>query len=174
MVAAWPEPETLAHWIDEDAEHAVGLLCSVVGAVRSTRARYNIAPKQELDVTVKAEPAIVDVLEQLRPQITSMARVSSLEIGADAAKPAESAAAVVEGAEVYTRLSGLVDFAAERARLEKDRKKTAGDVAKLEKKLSNPGFLSKAAPEIVEKDKAKLAELSDKLERLDVQLAEIG
>ena len=50
----------------------------------------------------------------------------------------------------------------------------AADAAKLDKKLSNPGFLAKAAPEIVEKDRARHAELVDKLARVEAQLAELG
>ena len=47
-------------------------------------------------------------------------------------------------------------------------------MAKLEKKLSNPGFLAKAAPEIVAKDQAKRDELADKLARVEASLAELG
>ena len=174
MVAAWPEPETLAAWIDHDAERAVGMLCGVVGAVRSTRARYGISPKQELAVVVNAQPENVTVLEELSSQISVMARVSELAVAAGAPKPAESAAVVVEGAEVYSVLTGMVDFDAERSRLAKEQKKLAGDAAKFSKKLSNPGFLAKAAPEIVEKDRAKLAEIEDQLARVEAQLAELG
>ena len=174
MVAAWPEPETLAAWIDHDAERAVGMLCGVVGAVRSTRARYGISPKQELAVTVNAQPENVAVLEELSSQIEAMARVSELTVAAGASRPAESAAVVVEGAEVYSVLTGMVDFDAERSRLAKEQKKLAGDASKFSKKLSNPGFLAKAAPEIVEKDRAKLAEIEDQLARVEAQLAELG
>ena len=174
MVAAWPEPETLASWINPEAERAVGMLCGVVGAVRSTRARYGISPKQELDVVVNAQPENVDVLTELSAQIVSMARVANLTVAAGAEKPGESAAVVVEGAEVYSVLTGMVDFDAERARLSKEQKKLASDAAKLEKKLSNPGFLSKAAPEIIEKDRAKLADAQDQLARVEAQLAELG
>ena len=174
MVAAWPEPETLAAWIDPDAERAVGMLCGVVGAVRSTRARYGISPKQELAVTVNAQPENVAVLEELSSQIEAMARVSKLTVAAGASKPAESAAVVVEGAEVYSVLTGMVDFDAERSRLAKEQKKLAADAAKFSKKLSNPGFLAKAAPEIVEKDRSKLAEIEDQLARVEAQLAELG
>ena len=174
MVAAWPEPETLASWIDPDAERAVGMLCGVVGAVRSTRARYGISPKQELAVVVNAQPENVTVLEELSSQISVMARVSEFTVAAGAPKPAESAAVVVEGAEVYSVLTGMVDFDAERTRLAKEQKKLAGDAAKFSKKLSNPGFLAKAAPEIVEKDRAKLAEIEDQLVRVEAQLAELG
>ena len=174
MVAAWPEPETLAQWDDAAAERAMALLTGVVSAVRSTRARYNISPKQELTAAVRAEGEACAVLEGLRTQISALARVSELTIASDAAKPAESAAVVAEGCEVYTVLSGLVDFAAERARLEKEQKKLAADAAKFSKKLSNPGFLAKAAPEVVEKDRAKLADIEDTLARIEAQLSELS
>ncbi len=53
MVADWPEPAELAHWVDEDSEQAVALACAVVSSVRSTRARYGISPRQELGVFVR-------------------------------------------------------------------------------------------------------------------------
>ena len=175
MMAKWPEPESLASLVDEESERAVSLLCDVVSAVRSTRARYGISPKQELPVVLRAEFENAHVLEGLKSQIVSMARASELSIvPSDAQKPAESACVVAHGCEVYCVLTGLIDFEAERARLTKERATLQKDEAKFAKKLSNPGFLSKAAPEIVEKDTAKLAELRDKLARVEEQLAELG
>ena len=175
MMAKWPEPESLASLVDEESERAVSLLCDVVSAVRSTRARYGISPKQELLVVLRAEFENARVLEGLKSQIVSMARASELSIvPSDAHKPAESACVVAHGCEVYCVLTGLIDFEAERARLTKERATLQKDEAKFAKKLSNPGFLAKAAPEIVEKDTAKLAELRDKLARVEEQLAELG
>ena len=175
MMAKWPEPESLASLVDEESERAVSLLCDVVSAVRSTRARYGISPKQELPVVLRAGFENAHVLEGLKSQIVSMARASELSIvSSDAHKPAESACVVAHGCEVYCVLTGLIDFEAERARLTKERATLQKDEAKFAKKLSNPGFLSKAAPEIVEKDTAKLAELRDKLARVEEQLAELG
>ncbi|WP_418238820.1 valine--tRNA ligase [Ellagibacter isourolithinifaciens] len=175
MMAKWPEPESLASLVDEESERAVSLLCDVVSAVRSTRARYGISPKQELPVVLRAGFENVRVLEGLKSQIISMARASELSIvPSDAHKPAESACVVAHGCEVYCVLTGLIDFEAERARLTKERATLQKDEAKFAKKLSNPGFLAKAAPEIVEKDTAKLAELRDKLARVEEQLAELG
>ena len=175
MMAKWPEPESLASLVDEESERAVSLLCDVVSAVRSTRARYGISPKQELPVVLRAEFENAHVLEGLKSQIVSMARASELSIvPSDAQKPAESACVVAHGCEVYCVLTGLIDFEAERARLTKERATLQKDEAKFAKKLSNPGFLAKAAPEIVEKDTAKLAELRDKLARVEEQLAELG
>ena len=175
MMAKWPEPESLASLVDEESERAVSLLCDVVSAVRSTRARYGISPKQELPVVLRAGFENARVLEGLKSQIISMARASELSIvPSDAHKPAESACVVAHGCEVYCVLTGLIDFDAERARLTKERATLQKDEAKFAKKLSNPGFLAKAAPEIVEKDTAKLAELRDKLARVEEQLAELG
>ena len=175
MMAKWPEPESLASLVDEESERAVSLLCDVVSAVRSTRARYGISPKQELPVVLRAGFENARVLEGLKSQIISMARASELSIvPSDAHKPAESACVVAHGCEVYCMLTGLIDFEAERARLTKERATLQKDEAKFAKKLSNPGFLAKAAPEIVEKDTAKLAELRDKLARVEEQLAELG
>ena len=175
MMAKWPEPESLASLVDEESERAVSLLCDVVSAVRSTRARYGISPKQELPVVLRAGFENARVLEGLKSQIISMARASELSIvPSDAHKPAESVCVVAHGCEVYCVLTGLIDFDAERARLTKERATLQKDEAKFAKKLSNPGFLAKAAPEIVEKDTAKLAELRDKLARVEEQLAELG
>ena len=175
MMAKWPEPESLASLVDEKSERAVSLLCDVVSAVRSTRARYGISPKQELDVVIRADGETTEVLDGLKLQIASMGRVAGLDLrAADEEKPAESACVVAHGCEVYCVLTGLIDFEAERARLTKERATLQKDEAKFAKKLSNPGFLAKAAPEIVEKDTAKLAELRDKLARVEEQLAELG
>ena len=71
-------------------------------------------------------------------------------------------------------LTGLVDFDKERKRLENEKSKVSSDIQKLEKRLSNPGYLAKAAAEIVEKDKALFEELQDKLQRIDEQLADFS
>ena len=67
-----------------------------------------------------------------------------------------------------------MDFDAEAARLRKERDKVASELDKFERKLSNQGFLAKASAEIVEKDRAKAAELSESLGLIDAQLAELA
>ena len=122
-------------------------------------------------VADEADAALLIAQEHL---VRQLANVEEFDVAVEASKPAESAVVLGSGLEVYIVLAGHVDFAAERARLVKEREGVAKDAAKFEKKLSNPGFLTKAAPEIVEKDRAKLADLTDKLARLDAQIAELG
>ena len=175
IVAPWPDAAELSRFVDEESERAIAMVCEVVGAVRSTRSRYGISPKVALPVAVKvAAEADAALLLAQAHLIGQLANVEELEVAVETSKPAESAVVLGSGLEVYIVLAGHVDFDAERARLVRERDGLAKDVAKFEKKLSNPGFLAKAAPEIVEKDKAKLADLADKLARIEAQLAELG
>ena len=75
---------------------------------------------------------------------------------------------------MYTALSGLVDFDAERVRLRKQLDRLSSDNERLTKKLANPGFLAKAAPEVIEKDRAKQAETLEQIERVQAQLDELA
>ena len=174
IVAAWPDADQLARYADADAERAIQLVTELVSGIRSIRARYGISPKQALSAVVKASGADAALLEEQRTLLQGMANLDDLAMGENAEKPTESVAVLGAGVEAYVRLSGLVDFDAERARLQKEQKTLAADVAKLEKKLSNPGFLAKAKPEIVEKDTAKRDELAEKLALVEAQLADLG
>ena len=173
--AHWPDADELSRYIDEEAERTITMVTDTVSAVQASRSRYGISPKQTMKVAVKCASAEeAQLIEAQRNLVVSMGNLESLLVGVDVEKPAESSVTLASGLEIFVILTGLVDFDAERARLKKELKGLEGDVAKFSKKLSNPGFLAKAAPEIIEKDRAKLADLSDKLERVKEQMAEIG
>ncbi|MDR1412957.1 MAG: valine--tRNA ligase [Actinomycetes bacterium] len=174
--AAWPDTEALAAaWDDPDAERRIELLKAVVSGVRNPRSRYGLSPKEPLTAVVKVAAADDEaVLCELAEQIKALATVSRLTVGRDSSRPSHAAVTVAAGLEIYVPLEGLVDFATEAKRLTKTRDKQATDLAKLEKKLSNPGFLEKAAPEVIEKDRARAAELAEAVSALDVQLQEIS
>lgn len=174
IVAAWPEPDALAQYVDEDAERSFELLRTVVTAARSTRARYRLSPREELDLVVRAGAADVEALEGLRGTIESLARTSSLVMGADVDKPAASTAIVEGGVEVFIVLEGKVDLSAEKARIEKEIASSEKELAGLKRTLANEGFISKAAPAVVEGKRARAAELADALEALKGQLADFS
>jgi valyl-tRNA synthetase len=177
MVAAWPEAADLADHVNVDAERAVDALCAVVGAVRGARARYGISPKEPLSVVVRTTgaDAVVDAAALLAaaPQVESMARTARFEVSPEATKPAQSSVSIAASLEIYVVLEGLVDFDAERARLDKEREKKAADLERLEKKLANEGFLSKADSAVVEKTRASAAELTAAIAQIDQQLADL-
>ena len=174
MVAAWPDPSVLASYIDAYADQAIEVLKTVVGAARAVRARYGISPRQSLDVTVKTDAQLADLLAANGSLIKSLGRIETFAASPEVSKPAHASVTIAHNLEVYIPLVGLVDVEAECAKLHKEREKTAGDLERYQRKLSNEGFLAKAAPQIVEKDRAIAAGLSDALARIDAQLAELG
>ena len=175
MIAAWPDPASFAGWLDEGAEASVSKLIELVVAVRAIRARYKIEPKTKVPIAVRVSgDSDLRLLEADFGYLQKLAGVSAFEAAADLAKPPHSAVAIAGGMEIYVPLEGLVDFDAERARLSREREKIAADLEKLTRKLANEGFLAKASPEIVEKDRAKAADLAESLTALDAQLAELA
>jgi len=174
MVAEWPDAAALASFSDPGAESSIAAVQDIVVAIRAVRARYGVSPRTPLDVAVKAPEHELLLLEGESGLVRSLAGVGSLTFSPDAEKPAHSAVATAGALEIYVPLEGLVDFDAERERLGKDRDKAAVELERLEKKLGNEGFLAKAAPEIVEKDRARAAELTEGLAVMDSQLAELA
>ncbi len=171
--APWPEASALAAYVDDDAERRIQAVIDIVGAVRSARSRYGVSPREELAVTVKASEATSALIAAQEPLIASLAVTASLAASPDATKPDAAVVGILSDMEVYTDMAGLVDFAEERAKLERERAKVEKDLEKLTKKLSNPGFLAKAAPEIIAKDTAKRDELADQRDKIDAQLAQM-
>ncbi|MDO8847499.1 MAG: valine--tRNA ligase [Coriobacteriia bacterium] len=175
MIAAWPDPVVLAEYRDEDAERSIGRLVELVVGVRAVRARYGISPKQGLRVEFKtAGDADNTWVQEEFGHMKSLAGVTDFSAGVDAVKPPHSAVFVAGDMTVFVPLEGLVDFAAERARIAAELARAEEDLGRLTKKLSNEGFLAKAAPEIIEKDRAKAGELSATITKLTGQLAELA
>jgi valyl-tRNA synthetase len=174
-VAAYPDAQSLAACIDLEAERSMQLLINVVGALRSTRARYQISPRTQLAVAVKATgadaEADVALLGGLRLQIASMANCEDMVIGADLAKPAASVLTIADGLEVYVVLAGLVDLEAERARLDKALANRQKDALRLEAKLANPGFMAKADADVIEHTRDELERLEGEMQGLADQIS---
>ena len=175
IMAAWPDASAFASFRDEASEVSIGLVCDIVGSARSIRARYGISPKQELEVVVKPKDnKLADLISSQVDLIKRLANTSELSVDAKAAKPNQSSVVVANGVEIYIVLEGLVDFDAERKRLTKELDALKKDEAMFSKKLSNPGFLQNAKPEVVEKDKSKLAKIQENISLLETQIKELG
>ncbi len=174
MMAAWPEPEAFAEFVNDAAERDFELGRRVVLAVRSTRARYRLSPKEQLDVCVRASDEESAIITGQRAFVQNVGRVGEMVAAADAAKPAGSVTVLDGGLEIYVVVGGLVDLAGEAARLQKDLAKAEKDLAGVERTLANEGFVAKAAPEVIEKKRGQAAELAATVEQLRAQLADLG
>ncbi|MBQ3283390.1 MAG: class I tRNA ligase family protein, partial [Atopobiaceae bacterium] len=174
MMAAWPEPEAFAQFVNDEAERDFELGRKVVLAARSTRARYRLSPKEQLDVCVRASAEESAILAGQTAFVQNVGRVGSLSVAPDQAKPVGSVTVLDGGLEIYVVVGGLVDLAGEVARLQKDLAKAEKDLAGVERTLVNEGFVAKAAPEVIEKKRGQAAELTATVAQLKAQLADLG
>ena len=172
MVAAWPTG--LADARDENAETSMRTLQELVTEVRAVRARYSVSPKASVDLIVRASGAAALLIESQCHYLHELAGVGELTIDVAAVKPPHAAVAVAGDAELYIPLEGLVDIAADRERVARELDRTRAEHERLAKKLSNEGFLAKAAPEVIGKDRGRAAELEQQLVTLEAQHADLA
>jgi valyl-tRNA synthetase len=81
-------------------------------------------------------------------------------------KPPHSSLVVLKGLEAYVPLEGLIDFEKEQARLQKDRENAENEISRIQQRLQDENFASRAKPEIVERERERLAALQERLARL--------
>ncbi len=162
--APWPRAKKA--WFDAAAEQQVAFLQEVVVAIRNLRSEMNLPPVKTVSAVVKATGEALAALEANREFLGPLARVGEWTLGADVKRPGVAASAVVRGVEIWVPLAGLIDVDSERARLAREADKVLGDLESTKKKLMNQDFLSKARPDVVQRER-------DRLELLDQTVAKL-
>jgi valyl-tRNA synthetase len=159
---------------DPEAEERMGLLIQIISGIRNIRGEMGLAPGSSLDavIFVPGETAR-RTLDEHRDIIINLARLKSLTLSASPERPKASATAVAGEATIYVLLEGILDFAKETERLEKELGKVAKELAALMKKLQNQDFLAKAPAEVVAKVKDQQQGLLEKQQKLEVNLQKI-
>ncbi len=177
----WPDSVLAAPYpatgpLDEAAERAFGPVIGLVDAIRNIRGEMNIAFKVVLD-DVEVGSLDRDAAATVREELGRLHRLANVKdavvrpAGLPPEKKAASAVAVGAGFEVRVGLVGAIDLQAELGRIDKEIAKLEQDLAGIEKKLENPNFVQKAPPEVVEKDRARAAELHEKRGKLEAHRA---
>ncbi|QQN74810.1 valine--tRNA ligase [Croceicoccus sp. YJ47] len=170
IVAQWPRPDAA---VDAEAKAEVEWLIALVGNLRAAKNELGIAPGARLDAYL-AEPSAASrrAIERNAAAIERVARLLSVQF---APAPDGPAMQVGAGEDVFViPLEGVIDIAAERARLEKAKAAAQKEADSLVKRLDNPKFVEKAKPEAVEKARADHAHHMAEAERLDAALARLG
>ena len=153
-LAPWPTHARLA---DHAAESEIGWVIDIVTAIRSVRAEMNLTVATELSVVLAGVSPETDARAgRWADMIRRLARLSSLSVAK--AVPPGSIQLVVRGEVVALPLKGVIDFAAEEARLQKEIARVDADIARVDAKLNNPKFVQNAAEEIVEGEREKREE----------------
>ena len=170
--APWPEPVTVPAPGEAAAE--LGWITRAIGELRTVRATLNVPAGARLDLLLRdAAPDTLRRFETWREPIARMARIASVA-PLDGPLPPSSAQIVLDEATLILPLAGIIDTAAERTRLARDRDRARADAGKLEAKLSRPDFTERARPEIVEETRDRLAALQGDATRLDAALSRLG
>jgi valyl-tRNA synthetase len=170
ITAAWPQmPDS---YMDAEAAGEIGWLVSLIGEVRSLRAEMSIPPSARPALALVGADATAQArLQRHRSLILSLGRLASAE-PADVA-PQGSVPFLVGGATGALAVADLMDLSAERARLLKEVGGHEAEAGKVHKKLDNADFLARAKPEVVEENRARLAEAEAALEKLRTALARL-
>src|SRR5436309_639527 len=155
MLAPYPRPSKKDR--KPDAELQMSAVMDLVTAVRNIRGEMRIAPAASLAATLRPGPDAGELFTANGALIDALGRVR-LTIDPAATRPRSSAMAVIGGSELYVDLTGVVDLAAERQRIQKEIAKAAERVEFLRGKLSKPDFAERAPAEIVAKERERLVE----------------
>ncbi len=172
IVASWPEVE--ARWVDQTAEDEMDVVMALIGGIRAVRSEYNVEAGKRVAATIAAGD-LAAILDDNRDLLTFLARLDphQTQIAATSVPPPQSAPVVVGEVVAYLPLAGMVDVAAERARLEKELDGLAARIAASEARLAGP-FAEKAPENIVQQERERLSEMRREAAQISEQLAQLA
>ena len=165
MLAAYPQADK--EQIVQTAFDKMAALKDLVEEVRKLRGEMGIAPNVKAPLFVEGSAA----LEGLLKYLPSLTRLTEAKLVDNLPEAEDAPVAVCNGARLMLKVE--IDKAAETTRLSKEAEKLQKALDKLNAKLSKPGYTEKAPAHLVEKDKADLAELEDKMAKVQTQLAKL-
>lgn len=170
ILAKWPNPRAS---VSKDATDAIDWVIELTTNVRSAKNGLGIAPGAKLAAFCPAPSDLArSTIERSAAAIERLARLTPVTMGEAPAGPAMQ---VTAAEDVFViPLEGIIDIAAEKARLEKALATSHKEAKSLEGRLSNPAFAEKAKPEAVEKARTDLAYHQGEVERLTAALARLG
>ncbi len=173
-IAAWPEPGLAPGDAGVARDRVEALLVEPVVAARGLRAAAGIPPGKRIPVLLRPRrEGIAAHLADLAPRVAILAQADRVEV-VETPPEGPQVRRVLDAVEVILPLAGAIDVEAERARLARDEKKLAKDLAAVERKLANEGFLAKAPPAVVEKERGRRAALADRLAEVRSLLEQLG
>ncbi|PAA97643.1 valine--tRNA ligase [Serratia fonticola] len=170
-----PFPAFDAALEDQQALNDLEWIKQAIIAVRNIRAEMNIAPSKQLEVLLRNANADAQRrVQENQSFIERLARLSSITLLPAGEKGPVSVTKLVDGAELLIPMAGFIDKDAEIARLSKEMGKLDGEIASIEGKLSNEGFVARAPEAVVAKERERLAACKEGKLKLQEQQATIA
>ncbi|ETT82479.1 valine--tRNA ligase [Viridibacillus sp. FSL H7-0596] len=171
-VAAWPTvDETLT---SQAQSNNMKLLMDIIRAVRNIRAEVQTPMSKKVPLYVSAkDAATLAVLEDNKAYLEKFCNPEPLTLGEGIEAPGQCMSAVVSGAELFLPLEGLIDVAAEIERLSHELEKWDKEVKRVQGKLNNERFVSKAPDDVVAAERAKEADYIEKYATVEKRINEL-
>ncbi|WP_066194443.1 valine--tRNA ligase [Gracilibacillus timonensis] len=172
VLASWPTVDDSLS--NKESAEVMKKLVAIIRSVRNTRAEVDTPMSKEIPILIQAnDTANQEQLEANKSYLERFCNPSELTIGTSLDIPDKVMSAVVTGAEIFLPLEGLIDIDKELARLRAEHEKLNQEVARVEKKLANQGFVSKAPAQVVEAEKDKQRDYIVKREKVEARIQEL-
>ena len=170
MISKWCVYDGSLNFADDEAQ--MEKIMTAIRAIRNRRAEMNIPPSKKSKVYI--ETAESAVFEKGVDFVKRLAYANDVEIAQSYGDLGNVVTIITDSAKIYIPLGDLVDFEAEKKRLQKELATASDKLAFINKKLSNPGFVNKAPEKVVNQNREDAAKLEEKISAIKKSIEEIG
>jgi valyl-tRNA synthetase len=167
MVSSFPQP--VESWEDAAAKKEMELLMEIITSIRNIRGEMRIPPSSKLQVSISApDMQLKNAIESGKNYIVNMANLEELTLAVDLV-----ATGIVGLTRIFVPVTGIVDIAGEKTRLDKELAKVSKDLEQSFRKLANRDFREKAAEAAIKKEEDKLKDFQEKFTALKAALKKL-
>ncbi|MGD1120045.1 MAG: valine--tRNA ligase [Dehalococcoidales bacterium] len=172
MIAPYPAADEAA--FDPAAEAELESIMEIIRAIRNARAQYKVESARWIAANIYTPEAELAAVSRYTEAVKSLARANPVTfLAGEPTEKADDKTLVLSlrNATVVIPMSSMLDLDVERKRIEKDLQQTQAEASRLEARLQDQAFLTKAPPVVIEKEKQRLYTLTEKLEKLKTQIS---
>jgi len=171
MLSQWPTYDPALH--NPAAEKDIDRIKEAVRGIRAIRTEKQVPPSQKIAIIVQpADAAAKDLFENSKAFLGALSGAATVEVvETNSPAPTGAVSVVISGATVYLPMDSLVDSAKEKARLTKEKQKLEQEIARIDGKLSNEGFMSKAPDNLIAVEREKRENFATMLAKVEAELA---
>jgi valyl-tRNA synthetase len=171
MLAPWPQANP--NWIDADAESRMTALMELIRGVRNVRSEYNVEPGRRIPAIIAPGSLKPDIIQNQNMflRLCQLETIQYLDDQTNA--PDNSASVIVSDTTIYLPLTGMIDITAECQRLHKEHERLQQQMERSQNLLNNENFVSRAKPEVVDRERKTLSELQAAHDQILSRLAQL-
>ncbi|WAW15214.1 valine--tRNA ligase [Peptostreptococcus equinus] len=167
------------HYCEEDnmesEEEKMNLIMDGIRNVRNVRTEMDVPPSKKAKIIIVPNHEKKEAMEDGKEYFKALASASEVEILESKENiPEDAVSVVIDGVELFIPLDELVDFEKEKERLNKEKKKAISEIKRVEGKLNNQGFMSKAPQKLIEEERAKKEKFEEMLKTIEERLEKLN